>query len=278
MEDYYKLLGVEPNASAKEIGKAFRQKARQTHPDKLPPDSSEDAKLQAKQRFQQVAKAWEVLGDDQQRAAYDADRAAHRAQGTSRAEERFQRTGPRPSRAAPRESAEEAAAREKRAEAEARKKERAEARRQRQQEESDRQDRERDARGLGSHWVPPSSQAREATGPERSGGLGHWTGFSAAREAARYQDAKSDSSSELSFNIDIDLDDLDLTGAEKIFVNEVDEWDQSDEVWDIRRPAKDQQTAPELMPRPPPVQGPTPKVRRTLLKWDVVGETVLHAS
>eukprot|EP00439_Symbiodinium_sp_Y106_P035863 s5006_g4.t1 len=42
-----------------------------------------------------------------------------------------------------------------------------------------------------------------------------------------------------------DLDDLDLTGAEKIFANEVDEWDQSDEVWDIRRPAKDQQSTPE---------------------------------
>lgn len=97
MEDYYKLLGVEPLASSKEIGKAprpleslasssaytreaFRQLARKVHPDKLPPGSSEEAQLRAKQRFQQVAKAWEVLGDEVRRRAYDAERAAQAQQ------------------------------------------------------------------------------------------------------------------------------------------------------------------------------------------------------
>lgn len=69
-------IGV-PRAYARE---AFRQLARKVHPDKLPPGSSEEAQLRAKQRFQQVAKAWEVLGDEVRRRAYDAERAAQAQQ------------------------------------------------------------------------------------------------------------------------------------------------------------------------------------------------------
>lgn len=45
-----------------------------------------------------------------------------------------------------------------------------------------RKERERDKTGgLGNHWVPPSSVAG-MEGPTRSGGLHHWSGWSAARE------------------------------------------------------------------------------------------------
>ena len=64
-EDYYKVLGIRRGASDDEIQKAYRDLARKYHPD-LNPD---DAK--AKEKFQSVEKAYEVLSDKKQREMYD---------------------------------------------------------------------------------------------------------------------------------------------------------------------------------------------------------------
>jgi molecular chaperone DnaJ len=62
--DYYELLRVRRDASADDIKKAFRQLARQLHPDTNPdPEAAE--------RFKQVAQAYEVLSDPEKRARYD---------------------------------------------------------------------------------------------------------------------------------------------------------------------------------------------------------------
>jgi molecular chaperone DnaJ len=62
--DYYEVLGVPRNASKEDLKKAFRQLARQYHPDV----SSES---DAEERFKEINEAYTVLSDDQKRAAYD---------------------------------------------------------------------------------------------------------------------------------------------------------------------------------------------------------------
>ena len=63
--DYYKILGVDKNASAEEIKKAYRKLARKHHPD-LNPNNPEASKL-----FQQINEANEVLSDPENRKKYD---------------------------------------------------------------------------------------------------------------------------------------------------------------------------------------------------------------
>jgi molecular chaperone DnaJ len=64
-KDYYKVLGVSDTATAKEITKAYRKLARDSHPDTHPgDDASED-------RFKEVSTAYDVLGDDAKRKEYD---------------------------------------------------------------------------------------------------------------------------------------------------------------------------------------------------------------
>ena len=65
MQDYYDVLGVARDATAEDIKAAFRNLARDTHPDANPDDA------EAETRFREIAEAYEVLSDDNRRAAYD---------------------------------------------------------------------------------------------------------------------------------------------------------------------------------------------------------------
>src|SRR6059058_4441358 len=64
-QDYYELLGVNRGASAEELKRAYRKLAMQHHPDRNPGDKSAD------QKFKELNEAYDVLKDDQKRAAYD---------------------------------------------------------------------------------------------------------------------------------------------------------------------------------------------------------------
>lgn len=64
-QDYYKILGVDRNASDKEIRKAYRRLARQYHPDVNPGDPASEEK------FKQINEAYQVLSDAEKRAKYD---------------------------------------------------------------------------------------------------------------------------------------------------------------------------------------------------------------
>lgn len=63
--DYYKLLGLDKNASAQEIKKAYRKLARKHHPDLNPNDQ------EAQNKFQQINEAHEVLSDPEKKKKYD---------------------------------------------------------------------------------------------------------------------------------------------------------------------------------------------------------------
>ena len=63
--DYYAVLGVARTASSDDIKRAFRTLALKYHPDRNPGDA------EAERRFREVAEAWEVLGDADQRGRYD---------------------------------------------------------------------------------------------------------------------------------------------------------------------------------------------------------------
>src|ERR1700736_2686227 len=64
-EDYYKTLGVKRDASQADIQKAYRDLARKYHPDLNPNDKT------AKEKFQKVQTAFEVLNDPSKREMYD---------------------------------------------------------------------------------------------------------------------------------------------------------------------------------------------------------------
>lgn len=67
MKDYYKILGVERQASEEQIKKAYRKLAKQYHPDVV----KDDKKKQ--ERMYEIQEAYECLGNAEHRKKYDAD-------------------------------------------------------------------------------------------------------------------------------------------------------------------------------------------------------------
>jgi molecular chaperone DnaJ len=64
-KDYYEVLGVNRDASEEEIKKAFKKLAMKFHPDRNPDNPK------AEESFKEAKEAYEILSDDQKRAAYD---------------------------------------------------------------------------------------------------------------------------------------------------------------------------------------------------------------
>ncbi|KAG2683692.1 hypothetical protein I3760_10G044200 [Carya illinoinensis] len=70
MEDHYKILGLNRNATKDEIKEAFRKLAVKFHPDKHS-QSPNSVRENATLKFKQVSEAYEVLSDDRKRTHYD---------------------------------------------------------------------------------------------------------------------------------------------------------------------------------------------------------------
>lgn len=68
-KDFYKVLGVDAKADAKEITRAYRKLARENHPDAKPGDAA------AEERFKEISSAYDVVGDAEKRKEYDEVRA-----------------------------------------------------------------------------------------------------------------------------------------------------------------------------------------------------------
>lgn len=66
VQDYYKVLGLESNATTDQIKKAYRRLAIKFHPDK-------NKEPNAKEKFQEIGQAYSILIDPQKRARYDAE-------------------------------------------------------------------------------------------------------------------------------------------------------------------------------------------------------------
>jgi curved DNA-binding protein CbpA len=66
--DYYEVLGITQDATAEDIKRAFRERAKRCHPDSNPGDP------QAQARFTELSRAYEALSDGLARAAHDESR------------------------------------------------------------------------------------------------------------------------------------------------------------------------------------------------------------
>lgn len=80
MKDYYKILGVTQQASAKEIKAAYRRLAKQYHPDVVRGDKEKEDFMR------EIGEAYSFLGDEEKRKNYDAQRqkAGVKAEGGPR--------------------------------------------------------------------------------------------------------------------------------------------------------------------------------------------------
>ncbi|KAI9064112.1 DnaJ-domain-containing protein [Trametes sanguinea] len=69
--NFYEVLGVKKDATQEEVRKAYRRRALQTHPDRLPQDVSQADKKKAEEQFRLVNNAYEVLNNEESRKLYD---------------------------------------------------------------------------------------------------------------------------------------------------------------------------------------------------------------
>ncbi|TFK18987.1 DnaJ-domain-containing protein [Coprinopsis marcescibilis] len=67
----YEILGLEATATVEEIRKAYKKKALQTHPDRLPQSATADDKKSSEEKFRAVNHAYEILVDAEKRKEYD---------------------------------------------------------------------------------------------------------------------------------------------------------------------------------------------------------------
>lgn len=65
-KDYYKILGVDRNATDDDLKKAYRKQALKWHPDR-----NQDKKTVAEEKFKEVNEAYEVLSDSKKKEIYD---------------------------------------------------------------------------------------------------------------------------------------------------------------------------------------------------------------
>src|SRR5258708_35677985 len=82
-QDFYEILGVSKSASADELKKAYRTLAMKHHPDRNPSDKS------AEQKLKEANEAYDILKDDQKRAAYHRFGHAAFEQGGGRGPREF---------------------------------------------------------------------------------------------------------------------------------------------------------------------------------------------
>ena len=67
--NFYDILGVDKDATAREIRKAYKKLALQLHPDKLGPNAT----AEQEEAFIKLSEAYEVLSDPDRRASYDSN-------------------------------------------------------------------------------------------------------------------------------------------------------------------------------------------------------------